>query len=188
MTINDYRLKEDKIKILSSLKGKKFNNFIADNAFGGTKSVRHALFLIGTKYYCFDNEIVPLDYYGTGIEDVAIFNFDTASEDLISKEKNFERAIEIPIKQKIVEIEVVSESQKVFESDILKYETNLTRGVIFHMADGYEVSFEKDIWFSEVIKIQRGYNLIEKFAPTTEFEADWTSGFSGKCERFVAHI
>ncbi len=188
MISNDYRLKENEIQILSNMKGKKFNSLIADNAFGGTKAIEHALFSVGNTYYAFSNKICPLDYYGSGIEDVAIFNFAPASENLINKEKSFDRAIELPIMQKIKDIEIVTEIQKVFENNILKYETMLTRGVIFIMLDGNEISYEKDIWFSEIIKIQRGYNLIEKFTPATEFEEDWNSNFSGSCERICEFL
>ena len=188
MISNDYRLKENDIQILSNMKGKKFNSLVADNAFGGTKAIGNALFSVGNVYYTFSNKICSLDYYGSGIEDVAIFNFETASENLINKEKSFERAIEIPIKQKIRDIEIVTEIQKVFEKDVLKYETKLTRGVIFYMIDNYEISYEKDIWFSEIIKIQRGYKLIEKFTPTTEFEEDWNSNFTGHCERICEFL
>ena len=183
MTMNDYRLKENEIQILSSLKEKKFNCIIADNAFGGTKSIRHALFSVGNKFYTFNNEIVPLDYYGSGVEDVAILSFSMASENLIHEERSFERAIELPIKQKIKDVAVVTETQKVFENSILNYETILTRGVIFYLFDGYEVSFEKDIWFSEIIKIQKGYNLIDKFSSKKEFEEDWTGNYSAQCVR-----
>lgn len=188
MIYNDYRLKEKEINILSYMKGKLFCNFYADSAFGCTKAIQNALFSVDNSYYCFENKITSLDYYGTGLEDVAIFDLFEATEDLTIKEKNFERAVEIPIKQKIKNIEIVNEIQKVYENHVLEYETKLTRGVVFYFNDGYELSFEKDIWFSEIIKIQRGYNLIEKFSPITEFEKDWASHFNGECKRIVAKL
>lgn len=188
MTYNDYRLKEDEIKVLFEMKGKIFDSFFADSAFGCTKSIRNALFSVDNNFYCFENKLASLDYYGTESEDVAIFSLMVAKEDLLNKEKNFPRTTEIPIKQQIKDIEIITEDQKVYENEVLKYETNLTRGVIFYFDDGYELSFEKDIWFSEIIKIQRGYNLIEKFTPTAEFEEDWASNFRANCTRIVEKL
>jgi len=183
MIKQDYRLNDSAINILKSFKGKTFDSFLSDNAFGGTKAFSCALFSIGKEYYSFQNIFSALDYYGNGIEDVALLSFDKATNEIVSKEKAFERSIEIPINQVIKDVEIVNETQTLTYQGILQYETILTRGVIFHMNDGYEVSFEKDIWFSEAINTQRGYKLLEKYNPTSEFEEVWTNGVVGKCVR-----
>lgn len=41
------------------------------------------------------------------------------------------------------------------------------------MVNEYEVSFEKDIWFSKAIKVHRGYNLLDTYNPTDEFEKNF---------------
>ncbi len=42
-------------------------------------------------------------------------------------------------------------------------------GIVFMLEDSREISFEIETWFSEMITIQRGYNLIKKFPPTNDF-------------------
>ncbi len=183
MIKQDYRLNDSAINILKSFKGKKFDSFLSDNAFGGTKTFFNALFSVNKEYYSFKNSFSALDYYGNGIEDVALLSFDKATDELVSKEKAFERTIEIPIDQIIRDVEIVNEIQTLTYQGTLQYETTLTRGIIFHMNDGYEISFEKDIWFSEAINTQRGYKLLEKYNPVSEFEEDWTNGVIGQCVR-----
>jgi len=48
--------------------------------------------------------------------------------------------------------------------------------------------FEKNILFSEEISIEKGYNLIERFSPISEFEESWSEEFKGKCERDIIII
>lgn len=59
---------------------------------------------------------------------------------------------------------------------------------IFKFKDKYELSFEKNILFSEEISIEKGYNLIERFSPISEFEESWSEEFIGKCERDIIII
>ena len=41
----------------------------------------------------------------------------------------------------------------------------------------------------EEIKIMKGNNLIEKFAPTSDFvESDWAKGITAQCTRSIMEI
>ena len=52
-----------------------------------------------------------------------------------------------------------------------------------------QISFEKAVWFSEEIYIQKGYGLIEKFASTNNFvESDWDAGITAECSRSIDTI
>ncbi len=78
--------------------------------------------------------------------------------------------------------------QELFYKDNKNYDVWLTRGIIFDMDDGLEISLEKDIWFSENIYVDQGYNLIEKYANTNDFENDWDSTYTAKASRRIVEI
>ncbi len=188
MTKCDYRINKESIELLRLLIGKRFNHFYADSAFGGSLCFNDAVFSVDGVNYSFNNDLVPLDYYGNGIEDVGVFSFGTADDTLVEKTIQQERTIRIPVDFEIKEIRIVTEKQSVFKENNQKYETLLTRGVIFVFSDGYELSFEKDVWFSESIRISRGYNVIDTYVAVSEFEDSWTDGYNGKCERTIENI
>jgi len=77
----------------------------------------------------------------------------------------------------------VNECQRLFENGIQTYEVLITRGIIFKFKDGHELSFEKNIWFSEDITVEKGYDLIERFTPVEEFAEGWSGNYSGECVR-----
>ncbi len=61
----------------------------------------------------------------------------------------------------------------------------VTRGIIFHFGD-HQYSFEKPVWFSEDIYIQKGYDLIKKFASNDKFvNDDWCEGCKAECKREI---
>lgn len=64
----------------------------------------------------------------------------------------------------------------------------LTRGIIFQFKDGHELSLEKNIWFSEDITVEKGYDLIRRYTPTTEFEEGWSADYRGKCSREIVSL
>ena len=82
----------------------------------------------------------------------------------------------------------MNECQQLFENGNQSYEVLVTRGIIFKFNDGHELSFEKNIWFSEDITVEKGYDLIQRFTPTTEFEEGWSGNFHGKCSRDIVTI
>lgn len=93
--------------------------------------------------------------------------------------------VEYPVNQIIRRIDVVNERQRLYENGVLTYEVLVTRGIIFFFEDASELSFEKNVWFSEDITVMRGVDLIDSFSPTREFEEVWCDEFVGKCEREI---
>ena len=85
----------------------------------------------------------------------------------------------------IKKITVVNEHQQLFNQGIQTYDVYVTRAIIFEMEDGGEISFEKDIWFSEEINIRRGHDLIDKLSSTDSFAENWEGieGYDTKCDR-----
>ena len=59
-----------------------------------------------------------------------------------------------------------------------------------HFSSGNEISFEVDTWFSEMITVQRGYNLIDKFTSVDDFLEEWEDcrGYTPTVERMIVPL
>jgi len=136
---------------------------------------------VGDKVFAITNQTEVLDYYGT-MEDVAVFRFDESETAQIASLTNNEM-VNYPIKNIIKEIRIVNENQQLFQQGTQIYDVHTVRGIIFVFQDGREISFEKPVWFSEDIYIEKGYDLYDKFAPTDAFLEDWEDGYTAKCTR-----
>ncbi len=123
-----------------------------------------------------------MDYYGQN-EDVAIFKMSNIPYDDIHSMIQNQTMIDTPVSSIISEIDIVNERQSLFENETLVYEVQVTRGIIFKFKDGHEISFEKEIWFSEDISVKKGYDLIQQFSSTDEFEEAWSDEYRGECTR-----
>ena len=134
--------------------------------------------------YSITNFVSVMDFYGEQ-EDVALFNIERKPFANIQSFIKNETMIETPVDSIVSEILVVNEHQQLYENDILIYDVLLTRGIVFRFEDGHELSFEKNIWFSEDITVKRGYDLINLFSPTTEFSESWHDSYRGECTREI---
>lgn len=86
----------------------------------------------------------------------------------------------------ISSIEVVNDLETVTHSGDQRTLCS-TKGVIFHLAGGNEISFEIGTWFSEMITIRRGYDLVKEFTSTKDFLEDWEDceGYTPECSREI---
>lgn len=132
------------------------------------------------------NLVEAQDYYGKD-EDVAIFRFEKAEPNSIHSFSDECDWVETPVNEKITAIRVVSETQQLFHNQTQTYEVHTPRGMVFQLESGREISFEKAVWFSEMITIRRGYNLIAEFAPEQEFIDGWEDSeeYTPKCSRKI---
>lgn len=128
-----------------------------------------------------------LDYYGAK-EDVAIFKFEKSVDEEIKSFFSKEKMIDCKVENTISKIQIVNENQKTFYKGEQDYDVWVTRGIIFFFADGLELSFEKPVWFSEEIYIDKGYNLISRFTPEDEFPKHWENGYIAECTRKIIEI
>lgn len=135
-------------------------------------------------YYLY-NSVEPIDNYGV-VDDVAIWEWTTKKYPFVDK-KTF---ITTPINEKIKEIHLVQENQRLYKDGEQTYDVWVTRGIIFFLESGREISFEKAVWFSEDIYINRGYNLIDTFESADDFAEEWeeSDGYHGECERKIEVI
>ncbi|MCD8026973.1 MAG: hypothetical protein LUF33_08670 [Clostridiales bacterium] len=120
-------------------------------------------FCIENDYYTLTNFTEVRDYFGSK-EDVGIFKFQPANPEDIHSYVQGNEMIKMPINSKISRITLINEHQRLFKNSIQIYDVQLTRGIIFKLCDGLEISFEKDIWLSEDITIRKGHNLIDKIS------------------------
>lgn len=137
--------------------------------------------------YIFTNSLETINYLGTH-EDVAMFEVELTDEEKIKSKILDEELINMQINKRIKGIRLINEHQEVFHEGVKAYDVRLTRGIIFDMEDGLEVSLEKDVWFSEMIYVQRGRDLLEKFASTKDFEEDWQDSYRGKATRKIVEL
>lgn len=135
-------------------------------------------------YYLY-SAVEPIDNYGV-VDDVAVWEWTTKKYPFIDK-KTF---ITTPINEKIKEIHLVQENQRLYKDGEQTYDVWVTRGIIFILESGREISFEKAVWFSEDIYFNRGYNLIDTFESTDEFREEWdeAEGYRGECLRNIEVI
>lgn len=122
-------------------------------------------------------------------EDVAIFQFEkTTKEDIVTM-MDEGQMIETPVMDTITAIDLINDRETVSHNGD---ERNLlsTKGIIFHLEDGNEISFEIRTWFSEFITIQKGYDLIQKFVPEKDFLEEWedSEGYVPSVRREVISI
>jgi len=132
--------------------------------------------------FAFTNTIEATDYFGTK-EDVAIFRLEKMPEEKITSRIIDLDMINVEVNNTLSEISVINEHQKLFKKAQQTYDVWLTRGIIFKFVDGYELSFEKDIWFSEMIIVRKGYDLLSQFSSVNEFIDDWSGDIKGDCSR-----
>ena len=122
-------------------------------------------------------------------DDVAVFRIKHADETEIKTFMDGGTLIETPVLNKIVSIDIVIDHQSLEhggETQTLDY----TVGLIFHLENTVEISFEIKTWFSEMITIQKGYKLIEKFTAVDDFLEEWEGceGYMAKCTREIVTI
>lgn len=127
--------------------------------------------------------VEPLDYFGS-TEDVAVCSIETKKYPMAESKD----LIKTPILQTVKRIQVIQENQRLYKNNVQIYDVWLTRGIIIDFGDR-QISFEKAVWFSEEIYIQKGYNLIEKFSSADSFVAnEWNDELHAECSREIIII
>ena len=173
MKMIDMRFNLDAIK---TLVGKRFIKYKCD-AFQFTNSVTGTVGVyIDNLVYELRNEQESVDY--STDNNIQSFFLDTEQ-------------INTPIEEIISKIVIVNENQKLYKNGIQIYDVWVTRGIIFVLESGREISFQKDIVpFSEEIYINKGYNLIDIIEDNNDFCDDWNEqeGYLGKCSREIIEI
>lgn len=122
-------------------------------------------------------------------DDVAVFRIEQTADAEIRSFMDNGELIETPVSSKIVAIDIVTDHQKLEHGEEMR-SLDYSVGIVFHFEDEREISFEIKTWFSEMITIEKGYKLIEKFDSVDDFLEEWEDcdGYAAKCERKIVHL
>lgn len=180
----DYRFSSSAMSEIEKMVGKEMIKYKCDPFLYSTSVYGIVGILVDNSSYAFTNLTEVQDYFGEK-EDVAVFKMKHQPYNEIKSLIQNQEMVETPINSNISEIDVINEHQRLFNQGKQTYDVWLTRGIIFKFADSLELSFEKEIWFSEDIAIEKGYNLFQKFSPTEEFASGWSDNIRGECTREI---
>ena len=187
MVYIDERITKCNGDIFKEMIGKKLISIMHD-PFVYTNSVYGIAGLnVADSFYKISNKTEVRDYFGVE-EDVAVFNIMKADKANIHSCIEDVKMIEMPVNQLIKHIKIVNEHQQLFEQEQQTYDVWITRGFIIELADGLEISFEKEIWFSEDINIERGYKLFDKLFPISRVTEGWELPQKMICKRETIEI
>lgn len=175
-------------KILKSLVGKEFESYTCDS-FVFSPTVFGIIGLnISGETYRITCDISSIERFFSK-EDVAILSFERCLPNDICSRMDNGKMIKNPIKDTIKRIDIVNDLEAVTHNNEEKTLYS-TKGIIFYLTSGNEISFEVSTWFSELITIQKGYNLISKFTPVLDFYEEWDreNGYIPICKREITTI
>ena len=143
---------------------------------------------IGDKIYKITSLVQPTERFFTK-DDVAVFMIESSEDDEIVTMMDDGEMIDTPVRDTIISIDIINDHEIVcYENE--KREFVSTKGIIFHLEGGNEISFEIGTWFSEMITIKRGYDLISQFSPQEEFMEEWDDceGYSPEWSREIVTL
>ena len=183
----DVRLPATDMANLQAMIGKRLDAYKRDSFLGSGRVYGIVGLRVKGDAWTFTNFIEVADYYGAD-EDVAIFRMQRVAWDDIRSCFPSETMTVTPVGRVISSIDVVNERQKLFVGEVQTYAVCLTRGIVFKFDDGSELSFEKSIWFSEIIAVKKGCDLVQSFSPTDEFVESWEDDHRGECSREIVEL
>lgn len=181
----DIRIDSSTMDMLKSMVGKTFEHYSCD-PFVFTPNVFGIVgFRIGSDTYKMTSSLEAVQRFFHD-DDVAVMKIAHCHSSEIVSMMEDGQMINTPVQDTIVSIDVVN-NHEVVSHDGVQKELLSTKGIIFHLVDGNEVSFEIGTWFSEMITIRRGYDLIKQFTPLADFYEEWedSKGYTPDCFREV---
>ncbi len=119
-------------------------------------------------------------------ESVAAYHITETADQEIKSYMDGGKLIETPISGKITAIDIINDHQTVTHGE-KSTSFDHSVGVIFHLEDTREISFEIKTWFSEMITVEKGYRLIEKLTSTDDFLEEWEGcdGYTAECHHEI---
>ena len=173
------------IHLLMGLIGTKLESYSCD-PFEFSPSIFGVVgFKIKNKFYQLTCNLEKINRFWNE-DEVAMLRFDECGVQSPVSRMDGGALIDTPVRDTIVQIDLINDLESVaFEDE--KRSICSTKGIIFRFLSGNEISFEVDTWFSEMITIQRGYNLIDKFTPVDDFLEEWEGckGYTAAVERKI---
>ncbi len=184
----DIRFNSETMDMLKSMIGKSFEHYSCDPFVFTPNVFRIVGFRIGDDTYKITSNLETVQRFFHD-DDVAVMRIAPCQPSEIVSLMEDGQMIDTPVQDTIVRIDVVNDRESVAHNGEQK-EMFSTKGIIFHLASGNEISFEIGTGFSEMITIRRGYELIKHFTPLADFSEEWEDceGYSPDCSRKVVII
>lgn len=185
---NSTIISKSEIDILQNMIGKTFDKYRCDPFINSPMVYGIVGIYVGGKSFKLTSLLKEVNRFLTQ-DEVAQFEITETIDDNIKTFMVDGEMIETPVKSRIKSISIVNDFQTIEHQQKL-YKFSSTVGLIFTLEDTREISFELGTWFSEMITIQRGYNLIEKFTSTSDFLEEWEDcdGYIPKVKREIIVI
>ncbi|MBO5604978.1 MAG: hypothetical protein J5915_06300 [Acidaminococcaceae bacterium] len=159
------------ISLIQNMVGAKFEKFKCDSfIFSPTVFGIIGLYVDG-KVFKLTSLLKPAERFYSE-EEVAQFKIESATEAEIKTMMDEGEMIENPVNDTIRSIIVINDNETINHAAEQRTFSS-TKGIIFQLSSGNEISFEIGTWFSEFITVRRGYNLIEHITSTKEFLEEW---------------
>lgn len=159
---------------------------IVHDEFTYTNSVygRVSLF-ISDRILNINNETEVVEFYGAK-EDIALLSIKEVDINKVKSLLENKKQVEIPIRKAIKSIDIVNYHIYV-KVDEKEYDNTWTQGIILHL-DDFQVSFERSDSFTEMIVINRGYDIITKFTDVAEYGKEFINPISVKTKKEIIVI
>lgn len=184
---NSFYFTSKELQILTAMKGQQFNNYKSDPFVYSPMVFGIVGISVGDETYKITAQLKETQRFNS-IDEVVCLQIEKADSTDIGSLMDGGEMVETPVMNKIDSIMVVTDFQTLTKDSDEK-EFARTIGCIFKMFDGLEISFEVGCWYSEMITVRKGYNLIEDFTPVEEFYEEWEgTGFDAKSKREVKII
>ena len=178
----DISFNANTIEILKGLVGKRFDHYSCDPFVFSSSVFGIVGFKIGDCDYKLTCNLKKTERFFSE-DEIAVLDFSNCSNEIIKSRMDNGTMVDTPVQDVIDSIEIINDCESVSHENETKVLYS-TKGIIFHFSQGNELSFEVDTWFSEMITVQRGYNLIESFTPINDFYEEWEeTGYIPSAER-----
>lgn len=185
MNSTDKRLKKQDLDLIKKLTGKEIIKIVHDEYIYTNTSFGHINIFLNDDIYELKCAITPTEYFGSK-EDVGILKFNKVTINDVKSELKDHKQTEDKISNKLLKIDIVNEHQYVNDNKN-EYSYDYTKGIILYF-EGFEYAFKMSAWFSEIIEIYKGYNLIEKFNNDDDFNDSFSNIKNKNIKREVVTV
>ena len=179
---------EQEINVFKGMIGKRFDKFKCD-------PFVYSPMVYGIVGIYVDDEVYKLTaqlesvkrFFST--DEVAVFRIGQTTDAEVKSYMDGGELIETPVSSRIIAIDIVTDHQCV-ENNGTVQSLDYSIAVVFHLEDERDISFEIKTWFSEMITVEKGYNLIDKIESVDSFLEEWDGceGYSAKCSREIVSL
>ena len=169
MVKTDITLKDT--ELIQSLIGKKFEKIKCD-AFVFSPTVFGIIGLyVDGKIFKLTSLLKPVERFYSN-EEVAQLKIELANDSEIKSMMDDGEMIETPVNDIIRSVIIINDDEMISHASEQRVFSS-TKGIVFQLKSGNEISFEIGTWFSEFITVRRGYTLVKQFASTNDFLEEW---------------